>query len=505
MAVLAGEAHAQTFRVVVVPGLRAHDLRQVAQRGAVGLLVPGAGPETNGGWALAMLERGVVRNSLLDPTPPGPARIRVEQAVAIPRGNHLIVVGLPRSGDQRNDRRYAVAVIGGGYRGVLTSGSTRIPGLVSVADIAPTALGEPDALGSEQRENPLDALADLERQIDDHNAWRSRTASWLEGATAVLAVVSPPAAVLGVAAALGANVVLGATDVTRGLAFAMLIAAALSGLVLARVFRSDLAMAAALTTVVLAYLVSFVFDERWVALSPLGPTQISRFYGITNLLATLLLVPSLAAAALLVRRPLAAAAVASLAFVTVAGSRFGADGGGALVLAVGFGVLGALVYGAGRRAVALAVAGGLALVGVLLALDALTGASSHVTRAVDDGPGELAADLSNRLVLSWERATASVSTGVLVWAGLAVFALLVLRLARLDAAMRERALPFAFAAAIGTSLIVNDSPKDVVLAGLAGFLALERLALGPRSAAGALRARLEGLTGQASPGASHSE
>src|SRR4029079_18058449 len=63
-AVLAGEARAATFRVVVVPGLQAHDLRPVADRGAVGLLVAGAGPETGPQAAEAMLARGVVRNSL---------------------------------------------------------------------------------------------------------------------------------------------------------------------------------------------------------------------------------------------------------------------------------------------------------------------------------------------------------------------------------------------------------------------------------------------------------
>ena len=56
-----------------------------------------------------------------------------------------------------------------------------------------------------------------------------------------------------------------------------------------------------------AYLVSFELDERWVALSPFGPSQNARFYGISNLLETFLLVPALVGAALLWRRPWAAA------------------------------------------------------------------------------------------------------------------------------------------------------------------------------------------------------
>ena len=33
-----------------------------------------------------------------------------------------------------------------------------------------------------------------------------------------------------------------------------------------------------------AYLVAMGVDDRWVALSPLGPSQNARFYGISNLL-----------------------------------------------------------------------------------------------------------------------------------------------------------------------------------------------------------------------------
>ena len=70
---------------------------------------------------------------------------------------------------------------------------------------------------------------------------------------------------------------------------------------------------------------------------------------------------------------------------------------------------------------------------------------------------------------------------------------------------RERALPAAFAAAIATSLIVNDSPKDVVLAGLAGYIAVEAFALGPASAAGVVRTRLERRAAGARPSASAAE
>ena len=50
-----------------------------------------------------------------------------------------IYVSLPPPGSHHNVTRYPVAIVGPGYRGLLTSGSTRIDGLVSLADIAPTA------------------------------------------------------------------------------------------------------------------------------------------------------------------------------------------------------------------------------------------------------------------------------------------------------------------------------------------------------------------------------
>ncbi|MDQ3778103.1 MAG: hypothetical protein M3310_04455, partial [Actinomycetota bacterium] len=149
---------AAAFRVVVVPALEEADLRAIADRGAVGLLVPDAGPETSAARARAALERGVVRNSLLGGQPGGDPLIEVESAAVIPAGN-AIVVGLPVGGTQANDRRYPIAVLGGGYRGVLTSQSTRIAGLVSVVDVAPTARGEEDALGWRPVDDPLAELA----------------------------------------------------------------------------------------------------------------------------------------------------------------------------------------------------------------------------------------------------------------------------------------------------------------------------------------------------------
>ena len=50
--------HRQVFKVVVVPGLTIGDLPQLATEGAVGLLVPNAGPRTGQAAAFAGMVRG---------------------------------------------------------------------------------------------------------------------------------------------------------------------------------------------------------------------------------------------------------------------------------------------------------------------------------------------------------------------------------------------------------------------------------------------------------------
>ena len=92
----------------------------------------------------------------------------------------------------------------------------------------------------------------------------------------------------------------------------------------------------ACAAVLAAYLLVLGLDPEAVALSPFGPSQAGRFYGVSNLLETFLLLPALLGPALLGR---AGIAVAALALVAVAGNRFGADGGGLLVLLAAYATL----------------------------------------------------------------------------------------------------------------------------------------------------------------------
>ena len=492
MAVLASDARAEPFRVVVVPGLEISDLDPLSRRGAVGLLVPGAGPKTSEAAARAGLERGKVENWLRAEIPAGPRKIRVETRRAAPRAGPAIVLALPRGGEQPNDRRYPIAVVGAGYDGVLTSESTRIPGLVTVADVAPTALRSDGALVSSPRDEPVATLERLDERIRENNGSRAVASLLTQGLLVALALVRPRAAVLGFATLLATNLALGALGISQPWLVlpALLASVGLGAPLLARAVRSAYGVGAVCAAVLGAYLAAFLVDGTWVALSPLGPTQNARFYGISNLLETLLLVPALVAAGALGRRPATFAALAALAFVLVAGSRFGADGGGAVVLGVAYAILAALLARAGRRTLALGAAAAVVLALGLIALDAATGGSSHVTRVITGGPGDVASALRDRVSLSFERATASWYTALVVAAGAAAIALLARRLVGLREPARRRALPGAFAAAVATSLVVNDSPVDVVVAGLVGYLALDAYALRDHGALAALTRRL---------------
>src|SRR5262249_56789424 len=77
-----------------------------------------------------------------------------------------IYVALPPPGRHANTRRYPLAVVGGGYRGILVSDSTRIRGLVSIADIASTARALADGREPRIRPSPDDQAAAHLRRLD---------------------------------------------------------------------------------------------------------------------------------------------------------------------------------------------------------------------------------------------------------------------------------------------------------------------------------------------------
>jgi mono/diheme cytochrome c family protein len=328
-------------------------------------------------------------------------------------------------------------------RGLLTSDSTRIDGLVTPEDVAA------GRLRVVSHDDPAEALRTLDRRIERNDRWRLPLTIALATLLIALAVFRPRFALRALLVALAANLWLSPV---------LALAAGVAVLVL----PLGLACAAILA----AYLVSMGLAAETVALSPFGPSQSGRFYGINNLLETMLLAPSLVGAAVLGRWGIG---IAALAFVTIGGNRFGADGGGIVVLAAAYLVLLLRLreHRPTLRLAAAVAAGAIAIALLLLGFDAATGGSSHVTDAVGDGPVALARDIGDRLELSVRRTAASAGAAAVVLGSLAILVAIALR-------ARRGPVLDAFLVGLAVSLLVNDTPGDVLGLGAAIAIALVR-------------------------------
>jgi len=462
----AAAARPARVAVVVLPSL---DVPSAARRGAVGLLVPGSGASVTRAGALSSLVRGRVVTSLLGGVATGAPAIRLARRPAAT----TIYVTLPPPGRTHNVRRYPLAIVGPGYAAgsLLVSSATRIPGLVSIADVAPTVValerGERPRLRAREHDDAAQALAQLDRRLADAHDTRTAAAVVLVAWTLALSGLAllrrsallARAGVLAVPAALAGGFVVslaGASDpptVTWLLAL-LTGAAALAAAAARRAFLPvQLGFLA-------AALCALAIWPEVNALSAIGPHPDGggRYYGITNQVETLLLAPILAAAALL--PPAALVPLGALAVTLVGWSETGADGGGTVVVLVALAVLSA--RRAGVRLTPARVAAGLvavvAVAAALVGLDALTGGSSHVTHALGAGPGSLLGDLGHRLHVSWEGVTASIQATAVAAATLTALvgaALLRPRVASVDALL----------SALVVSLLVNDTPTDVLAYG----------------------------------------
>lgn len=465
--------HTQVFRVVVVPGLGLGDLPRLAREGAVGLLVPNAGPRTSQADAFAGMVRGVLYNTRL-PKPRDVVLIHVQQARTIPRQGPAIVVGLPPATQTANDRRYPVAVIGDGYHGLLTSSLTRVPGLVSMADVARTALQTPDALRSQPDGGAVASTYRLESRIEVARATTMPASVLVLSLLVLVALLVPAGAPAAVAAALLANLGLGwfpAGDTVSRVALvgACTAAGALIGP------RRRLPLGLLLVGVLVAYGATMAVQPSALSLAPIGPELTSRFFGVSNLLETLLLVPALVGARLLTERfgrP-AFALVGAIALATIAENRLGADGGGAIVLGVGFAVL-AVRLGSRRTWFVVPALGVAAVVVLGLAnIDAASASPDHLRGALRGGLSGFARVAENRVPLAYDR---MLQQWWLLVPALFVVVAAAASLRRAESP-QTRAVVVALLAALAASLLVNDSPGPVMIGALTAMLAVEGGAL----------------------------
>lgn len=468
-------AGAPTERVAVIVVTPFDSIFQ-SPKAAHGLLVPGEGATVTAESALASLLRGKMGNAILNGGKPGG-----DQQIHLSRrpSRTTFYVSLPPFGRTHNVERYPIAVVGPGYRGLLTSKTTRLDGLISIADVAPSVRalqrGDRPSIRAESSADPLGHLRWLDRRLTRAHDSRVGATVILVGLMSlfgIMAVVSRwpvlgRAAFLSAPSCLVVAVVLSAVGLTDPSQVVIVLAGAAGALALAggALLRPRLPLALGLATIFVFLFAVMWTRPEWNSLAAVGPRPDGggRFYGITNQVETLLLAPALTLGAL---SGAALPAVALLVAAGIAASGVGADGGGLIVYLAGFVALGLRLgarLGIARVAAATAVAAAAAL--ALVGIDAATGGSSHVTHAVGGGPGSLAGDLGHRLHLS----VLSLSS---TWNAALLFALGVVVLVWL--ALRRHRLPLldALLVALAVSLLVNDTPTDVAALGALTALVL---------------------------------
>lgn len=464
------------FRVVVVDNLTFDQLRSLAPRAAVGLLVPGQGASTNRQIALESLAHGLNLNAAVLHPQLGRSLIDVDHGAAgTPVGN-TIVLSLPRGAAlQPNDRRYPIAVIGDGFHGLLTSPMTRIPGLVSIRDVAPTALGRArGSLGHVAAPAAFAHLAQLNARIHANNRIKLPVLFVIAGALLLIAMVRPAAAVPSVLASLLTSLVAGAASIASEplLIGMILVGTILGGLLIAGFCSTDRRLLTAIVVVLGTYAVLLAARPEWIAISPLGPTQNSRFWGIGNQVETLMLAPVVLGASLAARRfgLIGFGAFALFVLVLVTDNRLGSDGGGAIVFGVALAFVGARSKRLGVRGFAILLGLAAAAVLAVIQLNLQSPGPDHLRSAFSRGLSGIVAVFADRVPLAYLPALRQ--WPMFVSLATAFVIVLVVGLRKSDRHARE--LVLAAALAVVTSLLTNDSAIYEVTAGVAVLAAFAR-------------------------------
>jgi hypothetical protein len=342
-----------------------------------------------------------------------------------------------------------------GPPGLLIDPNTRIPGLVAKVTPRSELSVRPDP-NPEATVNALEA--GLRRSHDARAAANVVVASLL-GLLALLAIGSRSRFVA------RASVLYAPAAIGFGLVWRSSLAIGFGALALA--FVAALFPRAFKPLLIACFGAALLVLWHWPvtnALATIGPHPDGghRFYGVTNQVETMLLAPAL----------VAGLAAAPLVLMTIGWSKTGADGGGLIVYAAGYAT--SILQRFGRvtpRRAALGIAAVIALWVALVAVDAATGGSSHVTRSLGTG---LPGDVAHRLNVSYHGVTRSFGAFLMFAFGFFLLALLV--------RVRDRPpLLNAMLVALAVSFVANDTPTDVALWGALGamtVLGFERARVG---------------------------
>jgi hypothetical protein len=466
------------FTLFVVDRMSNATFKLLGERGAVGLMRPGYGPTTNRRRALAELVRGAEVNARLGGVPEGKPLIDANKVPVFPNCHMCIVVQLPPRGRPvANHRLYRIAVIGRGFHGLLTSATTRIPGLVSIVDVAPTALGHSrGGMSSTPSSASVGHVERLKAQIHGEERLKYADLFIAVGLVILLALLGWSAAArTAIPAALLANLAVGALHITNEVAIVAVftVLSALGALWLARVCRNDLGLLGLVVGVLLVYLVVFAKRPELAAVTPLGPDQNLRFWGIGDQIATLLFAPLLIAAVIARQRFgwLGFLALSLLGIFVMTDNRLGANGGGAIGLGLALAVLGARLSRRGWPTLVGAVAGSGVVVLEIVRHGLASPGPNHLRSAFDSGISGFVAVAAHRVPLVYAPAVHDWPLTLPLALLLITSGVLAFRVTRARAA---RDLLLALAAGLIASLLVNDATGFMLTGGIACASAVAR-------------------------------
>jgi hypothetical protein len=465
------------FQVIVLNRIDDATFALLARRGAVGLVRTGYGPTTNRRRALAELVRGAEMNARLGGVPKGKPLLDAAKAVAFPNCKMCIVLQLPpRGAPMANDRLYRIAVIGRDFHGLLTSPTTRIAGLVSIVDVAPTALDHPPSGMSWVPANGSVAyLSRLEAQIHGEDRLKYAGVFIVAGIVILFALLGLSAARTAIPAALFANLVLGMLHVTNEVAICAIFttATALGALWLARYCRDGLALLGLIVAVLLAYGLIFAIRPGWAAITPLGPDQNLRFWGIGDQIATLLLAPVLMGAVIARQRLgwIGFGAFSLLGVLVMTDNRLGANAGGAIGLGLALALLGARLSRRGALTLVGASAAAAAIVLGIVRHGLAAPGPNHLRSAFGHGIQGLLMVAANRVPLVYTPAVRDWPLTLplillLIASGVLAF--------RVTGTRAARDLLLALAVGLIASLLVNDATGFMLAAGIGCTSAVAR-------------------------------
>ena len=468
------------FTVVILDRIDDATFATLARRGAVGLMRPGYGPTTNRRRALAELVRGAEVNARLGGVPPGKPLINTNKVSVFPNCHRCIVVQLPPRGrPSANHKLYRIAVIGLGYHGLLTSPTTRIPGLVSIVDVAPTALRPVrGGMSSTPDSAAVAHLARLGSQIHGEERLKYAGLFIAVGIVILLALLGWTAAArTAIPAALLANLALGAFHVTNEVAIVALftVASAVGALALARVCRDDLKLLGLIVGVLLAYLFVFAKRPEWAAVTPLGPDQNLRYWGIGDQIGTLLFAPVLVGAVIARQRLgwVGFLAFSLLGLFVMTDNRLGANGGGAIGLGLALAVLGARLSRRGLVALVGSVAASAAIVLAIVQHGLASPGPNHLRSAFGSGVTGFLDVAAHRVPLVYAPAVHDWPLTLPLALLLIASCVLAFRVTRARAA---RDLLVALTVGLVASLLINDATGFMLAAGIGCSSAVARFA-----------------------------